>query len=122
MNATTRRRYRPLLLALIVLGHCRAYNVLPRPRKSVPRVMDSSTDSPVRQVDDERVPCHRRSFLTSIVGATLVAEMGTRPATALDVVQPGEIVARELKNRRMGGLASKIRTVGDIMVRCPMNN
>lgn len=39
------------------------------------------------------------------------------PAIALDVVQPGEIVARELKNRRIGGLASKIRTVGDIMVR-----
>lgn len=78
---------------------------------------------------ESRLP-DRRGFFTKAATTTLGVILGTTTAAAavvsspfsgaawaVDVVLPGEVKAQEPKNRRFGGLASKIRTVGNIMVR-----
>jgi hypothetical protein len=94
------------LLLFLWVGRCHAYQISPPGDRSPPPATRRSP-SP---------PSDRRSFLTSASSLALVALLAP-PAHAVEVVAPGERQAKELKgSRRIGGLAAKIRDVGDIMV------
>jgi mannose/fructose/N-acetylgalactosamine-specific phosphotransferase system component IID len=115
MSRTRRQRHgRPLLagqwfllwtvvvVVVVVLHVCHAYPI-------------AGDRSPTRRTAD------RRTFFTnaaSCLGVVVVVGLpSSSPAYAVTVVAPGERQAKELKSsKRIGGLAAKIRDVGDIMV------
>ena len=109
MNAS-RQRYRLWLALFLMLGTCRSYHVTPK------RHVNPNPNRQQRYEIEEQV-ANRRHFLLSVasIGGTMLTT-GTPAARAVDVVLPGEVKPQEPKNRRFGGLASKIRTVGNIMV------
>ena len=69
-----------------------------------------------RVASEKSAEADRRTFFANM-GISLTL-LGSSPsmANAIDVVLPGEMKPQEPKNRRIGGLAAKIRTVGNIMV------
>jgi hypothetical protein len=97
------------LLLFLWVGPCHAYQISPPGDRSPPPA--------TRQGRSPSSPSDRRSFLTAASSLALAALLAPPPAHAVEVVAPGERQAKELKgSKRIGGLAAKIRDVGDIMV------
>lgn len=117
MNTTTARRYGPWLTVFLFLGNCQSYHVSHNNNRIASIVTTIDIRPPARQQSqDAAATTSRRSFLVGCCVATTAWVQGRAAANAVDVVTPGEIEAKELKNRRIGGLAAKIRTVASIMV------
>ena len=122
MNLTTRQRFSAFLHAVFFLGSCRPFHVPHQSERPITRRPQqvsffASTETSSNQSTEhhEWSDIHRRSFLIHLT-AIAVGSVSPLAARAVDVVLPGEVQAKELKNRRIGGLASKIRAVGNVMV------
>lgn len=109
-------RYRVFLLVLAFLQEsCHAYHVSTGKRKFF-----LTDQTAVVQSDHNPVSTNNRRAFVGAVLAIMASTSNSLPSRAVDVVLPGEMKPQEPRNRRLGGLASKIRTVGKIMVRASL--
>ena len=102
-----------LCFFLVVGNFCRSYHV----HNTATNNINNSRARTRIAAEEKNLESDRRTFFANMATMSLTI-WGLSPlkAEALDVVLPGEMKPQEPKNRRIGGLAAKIRTVGNIMV------